>query len=524
MPKSDCMSIVGLYHRMFQSFPWRQSCRVLACALLLSFLSGCGLFDSSDNGKVHFSLDTASEPQKPNINPPAETTRILMELIQESAAPAEESDGSENNAEDSAEKRNSAVLASVANGEGSAEASSSSESDDDEGGSSDSDESGDDEGGSSGNIETTCKLYPASYSKSVDYSSGDSVDITIEDVAAGAWVMRVSAMDANSKVLAYVQKGVTVDGGSTVDVSGSFNSGAAPEGYIFLASPTGNHIVRLSLYTEELQNLYTNNYAPAILFSPMGQREGRVGDTLYAITGGTDLLEMTLGLVDTSVNVVSNYIPGNCSYASSSDKAVISYYSENGVYFYPYDTKKYTGPLYTGRGASAFSNPVNGQVWVTNEVSENISQVDIASEKCVGTNISQGYVAHKLAVNDAGTRIWSVCRKSVPCVHAVTTSGSLIGHYTEQISDPSDIVIVNGLVCVAEANRGEVVFFQEDSKCDELERIVIKEGVADQMVSDGQRLYVLTPKKSLAVVDLTTRAYNRTIPVSGDCSSMMWVH
>ena len=552
--------------------------RLALCAALLLSLSGCGLFDDDDKpGTVNFDLETSDSPTKPNINVPENTSRFLMELISETGQNASDSSDSSEAEADSGDDDNSgsdesserASLRGIdmdaeyldadndAEGESGAADDGSDDTEDDgsddteDDGSDDTEDDGSDdtegdgsdddgsadgeddssdgeeassEASSSGNgVETTCSIFPASYSVSQDYKAGDSVSMSISDVASGSWILRVSALDSSNKVLAHFQKAVTLSSGQEADMSGWLNSGPAPEGYFFMSSPGSSAVTRLSLMSEDIQELRVSGHYPAVLFFKEGLA-APVGSLLHAITGATDLLDLSVKTSGTDCDIDDQYIPGNNSCVASDGSAVISYYNDNGVRFYDYDSHTYSDLLYTGNGASELSNVVNGYVWVSNEKSRDLTKIDIANQTTVGGNFSSGDTVKKLKLNDTGSRMWTLCMEPTPCVRVIDTAGSNLDNYTTQIVSPSDLWIVDDLVCVNESSRAEVVFFEESDTCNELERIPISEGVGDVVFSDGYRLYVKTNQSSLAVVDLATRSYNKTIKITGECSSMVLMH
>ncbi|MDO5297744.1 MAG: hypothetical protein Q4F00_14135 [bacterium] len=520
--------------------------KLALCLLLAVSLSGCShLFKKDDGeGRVTFTLDTSDSPLKPNIAVPENTARFLMELINEkgSASDSEEGSSSEESSDsadssDTAERSGGSVNGEFAvNGEELClaaaretatetgnEAEETESATESNATSADEESSSDESSVSASEVETTCSIIPASYSISKDYTAGEEVSMTITNVSSGTWIVRVSALDASDNILGHVQKSVTISDGGEVSVSGWLNPGPAPEGYLFMASPSTNSVVRLSLMSEELQTLYTNGHSPAMLFCKGGFEAGK-GSLLYALTGAADLLNITADISGTECSVTEQYIPVNNGYVAPGESAVISYFRDNGVRFYNYDDYSYSDLVYTGSGASEFSNVVNGYAWVTNENSRDMTKIDISKRAVAGSNISTGDVVKKLWLNDAGSRLWTICLEPSPCVRVIDSDGKSLDNYTTQIVSPSALRIVGDVVCVGESSRNEVVFFEEADKCREIERLVINEGVGGVFFSDGYRLYVLTNQNSLAAVDLATRSYNRTIKITGDCSSIVWIH
>ncbi len=496
----------------------------LALALLLG-MAGCGMFDKDDGkGKVHFKLNDSNNTSAPNINIPEDTTCFIMELIQEEPS---DTDSSDDDSEDSSSEESEDKLLAAKETGASASLSDDDSSADDSDSDNDTDSSDDSTDGSNESLTSTCTTIPATYMASMDYTEGDTVDITIDDVAEGAWVVRVSALDENDKVLAHVQKAVTVGSGENVDVDGYLQSGSAPEGYIFFAS-VGDGLYRISLLSEKVEKMDID-YSPSYLFF-MNGLIGSLNDKLYAITHNDKLLEMVPSLTYSTCDVNTHSIPDSSSRVVSGASVAISYPVEGGVRFYDLIEEDYTGLLSTGRGANEFSNVVNDCVWVSNEDAQDISKINLSTQKLMGSNISTGYVAAKLAQNDAGDRLWTIGTVPSSYLRVVDNNGNGIDHYTKQLVTPSSLLITNGEVCVGDSSRNEVVFFKEATKIEEIRRLPIAEGVADCLLSDGQRVYALTSSGDLAVIDLTTHEYNHVISmeyvtsVSIGCNSMVWMH
>ena len=517
-----------------QSGNWLCIGGVSLCLFLAAASSGCGdLFKDKDGqGTVSFALETSDSPTKPNIAIPAKTTRFLMELIDEDGvSDSSEKDTSSSDAESLSENTERAVL-TAAGADEALDAAESENTENDGSSSADENSSADDtaesdagssDSAGSSSVETTCSLIPASYSVSKDYKEGEAVNLSISDVSNGSWIVRVSALDAEGSVLGHVQKSVTLSDGEEVDVSGWLNPGPAPEGYLFLANPSSNSVVRLSLMSEELQTLYTSGHYPAVLFFKGGFEAGK-GALLHALTGGTDLLNMKVGISGSECNIEEQYIPANNGYIAPGENAAVSFYKENGIRFYDYSDYSSSDLVYTGSGASEFSNVVNGYAWLSNEGSRDLTKIDLNNKKTVGGNVTTGDTVKKLRMNDNGSRLWTICLEPRPCVRVLDAEGNSLDNYTEQIISPSALWIIGNLVCVGESSRNEIVFFEESDKCREIERLPISEGVADVFFSDGSRLYALTEQGSLAVVDLQTRSYNKTIKATAECSSIVWVH
>lgn len=359
--------------------------------------------------------------------------------------------------------------------------------------------------------------------KSVDYEEGVTLEIT--DVPPGPWVMRVNALDSSNKVLAYAQEGINVTKGS-VKFSSWFLPGTAPSGYIYTADSGARSLSRICLFDDKVVSIPLQE-VPISLFLKNG-REGVMGDTVYATNGGSKILSMQLSLFDNSCDTTELYFPAGGSFSRSDDAmAAVTFFSNDGVRFFNIGTEEYSDLIFTGRGADRLSNVVDGKLYVSNKGDMNLSKVNLAAQKVEGSNVKIGCAPDALALNSSASRIW-MCGTDdgggKPFVRVTDTSGDEVNHYGEQLSIPSAILIDQGMVCVADNGRKELIFFQESEEGkDDYERLQLAAG-GDELWSDGLRLYCMSSETDqVFVVDWKTFKLIKTYKVGQSPSSMVYL-
>ncbi|MCR5660982.1 MAG: hypothetical protein K6G50_02505 [bacterium] len=359
--------------------------------------------------------------------------------------------------------------------------------------------------------------------ESVDYEEG--VVLEINDVPPGPWVMRVNALDASKKVLAYAQEGINVTKGS-VKFSSWFLPGTAPSGYIYTADLGSRSLSRICLFDDKVVNIPLQD-APVSLFLKSG-REGVMGDTVYATTGGPKILSMELSLFDNSCDTTDVYFPSGGTFSRSDNgMAAVTFYQNDGVHFFNADTEEYSDLIFTGKGADRLSNVVDGKLYVSNKGARSITKLNLAAQKAEGSSKGIGCVPDYLALNSSGTRVW-MCGtddgNSNPFVRVVDNSGDEIGHFGAQLSVPSAIIIDNGIVCVADNGRKELIFFHESDELEnDFERLNLTGG-GDDLWSDGQRLYCMSSETDqVFVVDWNSQKLIKTIKVGQTPHSMVYL-
>lgn len=359
--------------------------------------------------------------------------------------------------------------------------------------------------------------------ESVDYEEG--VVLEIKDVPPGPWVMRVNALDASKQVLAYAQEGINVTKGS-VKFSSWFLPGTAPSGYIYTADLGSRSLSRICLFDDKVVNVPLQD-APVSLFLKSG-REGVMGDTVYATTGGAKILSMHLSLFDNSCDTTDIYFPSGGTFARSDNgMAAVTFYQNDGVRFFNADTEEYSDLIFTGKGADRLSNVVDGNLYVSNKGALSMTKLNMAAQKTEGSNKGIGCAPDALALNSTGTRIW-MCGTDdgggKPFVRVVDNSGDEIRHFGAQLSVPSAIIIDNSTVCVADNGRKELIFFHEtDENENDFERLQLTAG-GDDLWSDGQRLYCMSSESDLvSVVDWKSLKLIKTYKVGQMPHSMVFL-
>lgn len=485
-----------------------------ALALLLLCLVACG--DSKKGGKVIFELSNSDTPTTPHIAVPDSVTKFRCEVFQlpeqvdtsgEEAADSEPTASASRQASkgELAERAgsNTRPLPESTNAAGSS--SDNGSSDEVSPSNSDSDEAAGDSGDSDDSSDNNSQDDEASYgpfSVTKDYSGGD-FSVEVDNVAAGAWTLRVSALTASDEIVGYVQKAVTISKGKKVTVREALLAGSAPEGYLYISGTSAGTLSCLSLASGKVTSMTFSEH-PAYLFTK--SLTPVVGDTIYGTTGSDKVLRMAPKANNTKCDVTEVYFPTGGTFVAAGSKAVVSMFSENGVRFFDYDTEKSSDLLYTGNGADVVSNVAQDKTLVYNQGDQSVSVVDIANKTIARPNINLENPVEALALNDEGGRLWAVGGSGSGFVRVVNVNdGKLVKHYTTQIATPTAVAIVNGQVCVADSGRQELIFFPEKETVDETKRMDFNKGAVEFIVSDGQRLYMLVPASgTVSVVDLTT--------------------
>ncbi|MGM9998546.1 MAG: hypothetical protein ACI38Q_04015 [Candidatus Bruticola sp.] len=492
------------------------------CSTALGFsLISSGCSESENEGNLSFKISNSGSPSEPQIFIPEDTKNIKLEVFREPAVTGQAvSFSSAASAEDStkrADETDGSPTQSHVEKPLYALGTSSNDKDKNSG-----------------------KTY---YTVSAAYEGGEP-ELTIEGIADGEWVVRVSALDSNNQVLAYYQDGLTMNG-SDRSVKGWLQSGAAPSGYLYAAHTSNGNITRVSLYSNLVDTIKLSSGNPAYLFAKRTETPS-FNDIFYATTGGNKILQLTPAFVDKRIDVENLAFPTNGTFVRSSqnsDTAAVSFFQEGMIRFFNFEQDSDYDYVYTGAGAGYISHlTADNHFWVCNEEARNLSLVDMNSHSLVyEDNLRLGNDTPKAAEPSSdNSKIWVIgTRSSGGFVRAVDFSshdmgGRNWGEFTTDISSPGAICLVSdSLGCVTDNTRGELVFFDAENLDEEgnINEIFGKSGArlrlqggGDQIISDGARLYILQISQGkICVVDLATKTEASTYNLGSSARSLMHV-
>ncbi|MBQ7501474.1 hypothetical protein IJT93_01980 [bacterium] len=457
----------------------------------------CGCSDSDETGSLTFTVQNSGTPDDPDIHIPGATANLKMELFQEPAVTGKP------------------VTFKDEPSTGKISARGFGEKDD-----------------------KTTHTY---YFSTVSYSGDGDAELSLSDVDAGEWIMRISALDSSGNTLGYHQESVNINAGNSREKKGWLRSGSAPEGYIYAAHTAEGFMSRISLYSNIVEKCTLNVGHPAYLFAKNSALPS-FSDKIYASSGDSNVLELTPYIADNKMDVEELSFVQNQNFARGGVCAVFSFSSEGLVRFFNYeaDTGSSYDYCYTGAGAGYISNPVDNEVWVCNTNSRDLTRVSLTDRTTINSQNTPLGSDLPIAAESESDRekVWVIGTRSeggfVRALLSDDVSGKNWGEFTTDLKSPGAVCVNEEKeVCVTDNSRGELIFL-DGSKLDENGNIkeifgssgarMKLSGGGDQIISDGSRLYILQYEHGRIVAyDLATKAVLESYSLGTSARSMIRV-